>query len=195
MPHDWQARRDHQLRRELGDNPSVQHAVKKLFEKTSGFGLQTRRRLLSRSVRLTRGDAPRVHATLDACRSTLGVEQPIEVYVQASHDFQAFCAKSIASPLMLGLSSRLLEEFSDAELRFVLGHEVGHAALDHFAIPMPSTATVQDVGGNLVDRATQLKLYVWCRAAEISAARAGLTGAGEVAPAASALLKLASGVS
>src|SRR6185369_14823257 len=50
--------------------------------------------------------------------------------------------------------------------------ELGHAVLDHFAIPMPNTATFEDVGGRLVDRPTQLKLYIWCRAAELSADRA-----------------------
>jgi hypothetical protein len=155
MSHDWQARRDRDLRQELTGNASVKLAVRKLLEKTSGFGLQTRRRLLTRSVRMTRGVAPRVHEALDACRSTLDFREPVEIYVQAAHDFQGFCAKSITSPLILGVSSRLLESFSDPELRFVIGHELGHAALDHFAIPMPSTATFEDVGGKLVDRPTQ----------------------------------------
>ncbi len=169
-------------------------AVRKLLEKTSGFGLQTRRRLLTRSVRMTRGIAPRVHEALDACRATLGYRDPLEIYVQSSHEFQAFCARSITAPLILGVSSRLLESFSDAELRFVIGHELGHAALDHFAIPMPHTASFEDVGGKLVDRPTQLKLYLWCRAAEISADRAGLVCAEDVEASASALLKLASGL-
>lgn len=190
----WQAKRDRELRDELGGNASVKHAVKKLLEKTSGFGLQTRRRLLTRSVRMTRGVAPRVHDALDACREILGYRDPLEIYVQSSHDFQAFCAKSITAPLILGVSSRLLENFTDAELRFVMGHELGHAALDHFALPMPHTATFEDIGGKLVDRPTQLKLYLWCRAAEISADRAGLMCAQDVESSASALLKLASGV-
>jgi tellurite resistance protein len=59
---------------------------------------------------------------------------------------------------------------------------------------MPSTATIEDVGGKLVTRPVQLRLYLWCRAAEISADRAGLACAQNEEAAAHALLKIASGL-
>jgi len=191
---DIQSRRDRTLRDELVDDWGVKHALRKIAERSSGFGLRTRRRLLTNALRLTRTIAPAAHHALGACRETLGFDGPVEIYVKPEPEIQAFCALSVSGPVIIGVSSRLLETFTDDELRFVLGHEIGHALFDHFGIPMPSTATLEDVGGKFVTRPVALKLYLWCRAAEVSADRAGVVCAGGVEPAAHALFKIASGL-
>jgi tellurite resistance protein len=191
---DLQSRRDRVLREELVTDWGVSHALKKLDQLMSGYGLRTRRSLLTGALRLTRGMAPEPHRSLAMCREVLGWDRPVELYVKPDPMVQAFCTRSVSGPIIIGISSRMLETFSDAELRFVIGHELGHAVFDHFAIPMPSTATLEDVGGRFVSRPVQLKLYLWCRAAEITADRAGVACAGGVDPAAHALLKIASGL-
>lgn len=59
---------------------------------------------------------------------------------------------------------------------------------------MPLTATIEDLAGTLVSRATAIELFLWCRSAEISADRAGLLCARDINAAASAFLKLSSGL-
>ena len=189
-----QSRRDRVLREELVTDWGVKHALKKIDERTSGYGLRTRRSLLTNALRLTKGIAPEAHRSLAACREILGYDRPVELYVKPEPMVQAFCARSVSGPIIIGISSRLLETFTDAELRFVIGHELGHTVFDHFAIPMPATATLEDVGGKFVSRPVSLKLYLWCRAAEVTADRAGVVCAGQVEPAAVALLKIASGL-
>jgi len=93
------------------------------------------------------------------------------------------------------LSSRLLEVMIPAELRFVMGHELGHLVLRHNEIPMPATAIVEDMAGVIVPRGTALKLFHWARAAEISADRCGLICGGDPEAAASGFFKIASGLS
>jgi uncharacterized tellurite resistance protein B-like protein len=164
------------------------------MERASGWGLRQRRELLAGALRLSRSMAPEVARALAECREVLGYAGPIEVFVRPEPRLQAFCSRNPSGPLLIGFSSALLEKMTPGELRFVIGHELGHAKLDHFGIPMPQTATVEDIGGILVSRRTQLELFVWCRAAEVSADRLGLLCARDPEVAARAFFKLASGV-
>mgnify|MGYP000852570677 CR=1 FL=1 len=190
-----QARRDRELRDELGADRGVKKALEKFEHRASGYGFRHRRSLLAEAIRLNKRMAPAVSEALADCRAALGVDQPIEVFLEPRPVYSAWMSKGRSGPLLLGLSSRLLEEFSPAELRFVLGHELGHALFDHLGIPMPITATIEDIGGTLVSRAVQLRLFVWCRAAEVSADRAGLLCAGDAEVAATAFFKMTSGLS
>ncbi len=190
-----QARRDRSLRNELVADRGVKKALERFEHRASGYGFRHRRSLLAEAIRLNRRMAPAVADALADCREWLGVTAPIEVFLEPKPVYSAFVSKGRSGPLVLGLSSRLLEEFSPAELRFVIGHELGHALFDHFGIPMPVTATIEDVGGTLVSRSVQLKLFVWCRAAEVSADRAGVLCAGDPEVAATAFFKMSSGLS
>jgi len=107
----------------------------------------------------------------------------------------ACCMKNPTGPALIVLSSRMLEVFSPAELRFVIGHEVAHAAYDHFSIPMPITAKLEELSVPYVSRRTGLELFLWCRAAELSADRIGMICAQDPEAAASGFFKLASGLS
>lgn len=190
-----QARRDRGLRDELVGDRGVKKALERFEQRASGYGFRHRRSLLAEAIRLNRRMAPQVAEALADCRELLGVTAPIEVFLEPKPTYSAFVSKGRTGPIVLGLSSRLLEEFSPAELRFVIGHELGHALYDHFGIPMPVTATIEDVGGTLVSRPVQLKLFVWCRAAEVSADRAGVLCAGDTEVAATAFFKMSSGLS
>jgi hypothetical protein len=89
------------------------------------------------------------------------------------------------------LSSSLLEAFEDAELRFVVGHELAHHGFGHHDVPLEHL---------LVDArspsppALVLKIAAWQRYAEISSDRAGLFAAGGLEAAAAARFKHAAGL-
>jgi Zn-dependent protease with chaperone function/tellurite resistance protein len=152
---------------------------------------QTRRQLLATAVRLTPTMAPALHAAVDHCRAVVGLELPVELYVWPSPGYNAFSFAAERGRGFVGVTSSILEGFEERELRFVIGHELGHLAFHHHDVPV----------GMLTDRATGLSadqvltVFQWQRWAEISADRAGLASAGEIAPAASAFFKLASGLS
>ncbi len=191
-----QARRDRTLRAELMEERDVQYALKKVDELSSGYGFVSRRSLLTGALRLTRGMAPEVADSLAHCREVLGFTTPVEVYVRPEPVFNAGAIRNPGGgPHIIVISSRLLEVFTPEELRFVIGHEMGHMAFDHFGIPMPATAAVEDMAGQMVTRFNALRLYLWCRSAEITADRVGLVCAGDPVAAASGFFKLASGLS
>ena len=190
-----QMRRDRTLRQKLEGDDGVKRAHKKIDEETSGYGFYGRRRLLTGALRMTRSMSPDVASAIDQCREILGYTEPFEVYVKPDPMYGAFIMRQPVGPIALGLTSRLVEGFTAPELRFVIGHELGHALFDHLKLPMPLTASIEDLAGPLVSRAVAIELYLWCRSAEISADRAGLVCARDINAAASAFLKLSSGLS
>lgn len=194
-----QARRDRLLREKLQTDTGVQKALRLLDERSSGYGFVARRNLLTGALRLTRSMAPEIADSLAACKERLGVTTPVELYVRPEPVMNAFCVKPPVGhghrmPVIVALSARLLETFNPKELQFVIGHELGHVLFDHFGIPMPHTGMIEDLAGRLVSPPTNLELYVWCRAAEISADRCGLVCAEDPEAGASAFFKLASGL-
>ena len=151
----------------------------------------TRRRLLATSVRLSRQMAPWLHDMADECVKQLNVSIPLELYVYASPSFNAACVKPEEGRLFIMFSSSLLEAFKDAELRFVLGHELGHHLYGHHDIPIGYLLR----GQSRPSPKLALQLTTWSRYAEISADRAGAHCAQDMSGVARALFRLSSGLS
>ena len=149
-----------------------------------------RRRLLSTSVRLSRKMAPDIYKLSDECVERLSMDIPLELYVYASPQFNAMCFKPEKGRLYVMFSSALLESFTPKELQFVMGHEFGHHVYDHHAIPIGYIVK----GRSRPDPKLALRLFAWSRNAEISADRAGAYCCQDFPSVASALFKLASGL-
>jgi len=150
-----------------------------------------RRNLLATSVRLTRTMAPDVYKMLDDCAEKLQLDIPIELYVYASPQFNAACVKPEEGRLFIMLASSLLEAFKDGELRFVIGHELGHHLYQHHDIPIGYILR----GKSRPNPKLALELFTWSRYAEISADRAGAHCAQDLKAVGRALFRLTSGLS
>lgn len=179
---------DRELAEGLLADPDVKDAIERLDRRGKDPG--ARRHLLATAIRLTREMAPDVHDIMDECRRMLGVEAPFESYVYPEPMFNAAAVAPEQGRLFLLLSSALLEAFEPDELRFVVGHELGHHLFEHHRIPVAVLLS----GVAHIDAALALRLFAWQRYAEISADRTGLVTAGGLDPAARALFKLASGL-
>lgn len=150
-----------------------------------------RRRLLSTSVRLSRRMARTAHTMAEECGEQLGLDLPLELYVFSSPQYNAACFKPEAGQLFIIFSSALLESFTGSELRFVVGHELGHHVYGHHDVPIGLILR----GRERPDPRLALDLFAWSRYAEISADRAGAHCAQDFDGVARALFKLASGLS
>lgn len=177
---------DRELAAALLQDEVVQRAIQGVAQ-DGPVGL--RRHLLARALRLTPRVAPDTHALLRHCIERLGVELDVELYVQASADFNAGCTSPEEGRVFVLVTSALLEAFEGDELTFVLGHELGHHLYAHHQIPMH---LVQQRGA--APPALVLRLLAWLRHAEISADRAGLLCCGALGGAARSLFKLSSGL-
>ncbi len=152
--------------------------------------MSIRRHLLSTSVRLTKNMSPEIHVMANDCIQKLGVDLPLELYVYSSPQFNAACFKPEQERLYVMLSSSLLEGFTQQELKYVIGHELGHHIYRHHEIPIGYLLK----GQQRPSPKMTLELFAWSRYAEISADRAGAYCAEDFQAVASALFKLSSGL-
>jgi len=136
--------------------------IEKQSEKTPS---SIRRHLLSTSVRLTENMAPKLHKMAQDCIEALGVELPLELYVFSSPQFNAACFKPESERLYVMFSSSLLEGFNEQELKYVMGHELGHHVYRHHDIPIGYLLK----GEQRPNPRMALELFTWSRYAEISA--------------------------
>jgi tellurite resistance protein len=181
---DLRCQGDVDLEKKLLEAPEIRRVVESSATRPDGG---VRKELLATSVRLSAGMAPRIASALEHCVGALGVAAQVELYVYANAAFNAHCMRPEKGRLMLLFSSSLIESFDDDELRFVMGHELGHHIFEHHRIPV--NAEEAKIGGPLA-----LTLFAWSRYAEVSADRAGLACTGRLDPAARTLFKLASGL-
>lgn len=190
-PTSLRSQHDRELFDQLLEHPDVKRVNEQIEQQNEKGNLGVRRRLLSTSVRLSPTMAKSLHRTASECAEKLALAIPLELYVFSSPSFNAACVKPEAGRLFIMFSSSILEAFSDAEMKFVMGHELGHHLFNHHDIPIGYIMR----GKSRPNPRLALTLTSWSRYAEISADRAGAYCANDLGAVAHALFKLASGLS
>lgn len=117
---------------------------------------------------------------------------PVQIYVTPNQQLNAYTF-GLSGPKVIVLYSSLFELMDADELRFVLGHEMGHVSLGHTWL----NSLVGGMAGIPASFGASIIMNVcflwWNRACEYSADRAGVLACGNPAKALSALVKLATG--
>jgi Zn-dependent protease with chaperone function len=153
------------------------------------------------SVRCSDKQFHTVHGILlDAC-SILDTPEP-ELYMVYSPTVSAFTAG--IERRFISLHSQLVDSYTNDEILFVLGHEIGHIKSGHLLyqmmaqvlMPLLEVLGKATLGvGQLAGMAVLSAFYEWLRQAEFSADRCGLLACQNPRPALSALMKLGGGSS
>jgi tellurite resistance protein len=184
---------DLNLYRQLLEDQTIKRVNEQLerLEESDSERSSIRRHLLTTSVRMSETMAPNLHAIARDCRERLEMDIELELYVFASPVYNAMCFKPEDGRLFVMFASSLLESFDDIELKFVVGHELGHHVYRHHDIPVGYILR----GKQRPDPRLALDLFTWSRYAEISADRAGAHCARDLDAVARSLFKLASGLS
>lgn len=181
------AQGERELAERLRDEPAIKRAIERAAEAPPSGA---RRQLLATALRLTPEIAPEIHEVIDGAAASLSLDATIESYVYPGAQFNAAAVKPENGRMFVIFSSSLLEAFDPDELRFVVGHELGHHLFDHHSFP----AAILLHPSSPIRPALALQIFSWQRYAEVSCDRAGLVAAGGLEPAATALFKLASGL-
>ncbi len=142
---------------------------------------------------------------VEECAGTLGVAKPA-VHVRNSPLTQAYVVRAF-DQYHLVVTSGLLNLYANRpeELKFIIGHELGHVLCGHLELKHKAfglLAAVQAINVAVVPDKYQAvlptlglgRLYTWCRESEISADRAGLLCCGESKVAYQAIMRLQHGL-
>ncbi len=180
------------------------NAIKKIpvLDKVVGYimekhCLENEIALSGSAFEVTAKSCPHIHGIfLEAC--DIFCQEPPRLYIEDSMDLNASMV-GIKNPLIC-MTTRMVSNFNDAELLYVLGHELGHHACGHtlyhnlalFLAQIGSTAIpMAGVAQFTIDHTVFPLLSVWSRRAEYSCDRAGLLVCQDMDAACSAMLKLA----
>ena len=166
----------------------------------SGFVNERAVRLvyLGSSVRVDERQFAGLHFLLKDVARVLDTEEIPELYVSANPTLNAMTI-GMNKPIII-LNSALVDLLDEDELRFVIGHELGHALSGHAVYQtllrrlLTMTGVLNAIPlGALGIRAIVAALYEWSRKAELSADRAGLLATQDPATAFRVHMQLASG--
>ena len=166
----------------------------------SGFVNERAVRLvyLGSSVHVDDRQFATLHYLLKDVARVLDTEDVPELYVSANPTLNAMTI-GMNKPIII-LNSALVDLLDEDELRFVLGHELGHALSGHAVYRtllqrlLTMTGALNAIPlGALGVRAIVAALYEWSRKAELSADRAGLLATQDPATAFRVHMQLASG--
>ena len=154
--------------------------------------------LLGSAVRVDDRQFARLHRLLAEVGQSLDATDLPEMYVQADPGLNAMTV-GMDKPIIV-LSSGLVHHLDDDELRFVIGHELGHAISGH-AVYRTLLQRLLGLGGllNAIPggaigiRMVTVGLLEWSRKAELSADRAGLLASQDPTAALRTHMKTASG--
>ncbi len=182
---------DKEMFDQLLEDPVIKKVNEQIAKREEKGNLGIRRHLLSTSVRLTRMMAAPLHTIAADCAEKLGLTIPLELYVFPSPTYNAACIKPEEGRLFVMFASSLLERFEPGELKFVMGHELGHHLYNHHDLPIGYVLR----GKIPPSPKLALALTSWSRFAEVSADRAGAYCANDLETVAHSLFKLASGLS
>ncbi len=201
-------KRLHGLRPQSYEHPSdsktldalqSQSGLESLIRKCNEFGLERllRVQLMGSYLRASEDCFPDLYrAVLDGC-DILDVPKRPTVYIQPG-GLNAFTA-GVDQPIVV-FNAGLIDSMTEEELRFVVGHELGHIKSGHVlyyqvAMLLPVLAEVVGAAtfgfGSLLSFPLEVALMRWQRMSELTADRAGLLACQDVNAATCAMIKLA----
>jgi Zn-dependent protease with chaperone function len=190
---------EHPSDRKTLDALQSQTGIESLIRKFNEFGVDRllRIQLMGSYLRATADSFPALYRAVHESCEILDVPKRPAVYMQPG-GLNAFTA-GVEQPIIV-FNSGLIDSMTEAELRFVVGHELGHVKSGHVlyyqvAMLLPVLAEVFGSAtfgiGSLLSFPLEVALIRWQRMSELTADRAGLLACQDINAATTAMIKLA----
>lgn len=142
---------------------------------------------LTNGILINKINSPKLFSAFDVAKKKLkiGNKVKIDLYIENNPEINAGIAFLGGKKYAIYLNSGLINLLNIEELKFVIGHELGHFKYKHHKIIKKSTKKILP--------SLLLRLYEHSRYAEIAADRCGLMACSSSKAAKSSLLKIATG--
>jgi len=138
---------------------------------------------------------PELYKPFKDVSEALNFTEPTEFYISNTPDFNALAASSEEKdePHLVNLNSGLVNALDEDELRFVIGHELGHIISKNIQIK----EVIEFIFPHYQGIPLQLynKISLWDKLSELTADRYGLIACGDPNKCVSAFFKMSSGLS
>ena len=144
---------------------------------------------------VNKSNYPRFYNVLQCCYKFLNIDDIPEVYI--TNQLKGINALSVGTdnaPIIL-ISRKAVISLSDGELKFMIGHELGHILQQNLMCHtikglLDNLNSKSEILGSIVSDLIDVPLNQWYRCAEYTADRAGLICAGNITHIKSLFVKL-----
>lgn len=146
------------------------------------------------SFKVEEGTLSRYYAIFNEIKEALQFTEPVDFYITGDPSVNAFAiaAQEEGEPNIINVNSSLIQLMTDDELRFVIGHEMGHlinknatlVKLINFVFPHGATIPIT----------LQYKIRLWQQLSELVADRFGYMAMPNLNVCISAFFKMSSGL-
>ena len=153
-----------------------------------------RSRMEGHCMKVDKDLLPDFYALCQEVKKTLSFAEPVDFYITGDSSLNAFSvsAEEEGQPHIINVNSGLIDLMTDDELRFVVGHEIGHLMnkdtqllnLIYFVFPHNTTPPL----------VLQYKIRLWQQLSELVADRYGYMAIPDLGVCVSAFIKMASGL-
>ena len=151
--------------------------------------------LLSRGIQLNKIIAPRLYQICSDVKKTIDFDEDIDFYIISDVEFNAFSINGFNYvPHIICLTSSLVQSFSDDELAFVIGHEIGHLIFKHSQLGIVRSMLINNASRSLPAQIQNI-FARWQKYGEISSDRIGYIAMPNIETIGKVFFKLASGLS
>jgi Zn-dependent protease with chaperone function len=179
---DYSFSMDYSLRQKINSVPGVFQ----LFKAITNYIVPYNRQMLNmQCVAVGPKQYPKIYAIGEECAKRLGIGVP-QIFVKYDVNMNAFAYASEDATPVIVVTSAIVENMTEGELKTVIGHECGHIHNNHTIYNIAAgivTGTITE-GLNLIPGLQQLMAVIslgakwmllnWSRCAEITCDRAGL---------------------
>lgn len=151
--------------------------------------------MLANTVKLNKVIAPRLYNLCSEIQDFFDYKEPIDFYLFASSEINAFSINGFGIvPHIICFTSELIQQLSDDELRFVIGHEMGHLIFKHSQLDVVNKILANRENEE-IPSALAIYFLRWQRYAEVSCDRIGYLAVPNIKTIGTVFFKFAAGLS